>query len=833
MDSILHVMEQVLSTVVSMVRTSCSTLSTAVKDCSFAGRKPHQTGSACEDTKTDEYTTNIENGTKKNHEVNTAPTTTTTTSVTNAQLKALIDQGVAAALAARDTKRSRNGDDSHNSGIGTEGDVGLTMVLKNGNLSFNISNCAVENQVKFATCTLYGVALTWWKSHVKTVGQDAAHSMPWNTLMKMMTDKYSEDFIAYCDASIKGYPDKVYKVVKALYGLHQAPRAWVTSTTKKDGIFISQDKYVDEILRKFNFTYVKSASTLVDLEKPLVKDGDATDVDENLYRSMIGSLMYLTASRLNIMFAVCACTRFQVTPKTSHLLYLKGKPTLGLWYSRDSPFELVAYTDSDYAGETQDRKSTTGGCQFLGNRMISWQCKKQNVVATSITEAEYVAAASCCRQVGDEVVHKELGDRMERAAITASSLEDSRTVSEGSEGFHQIIDFINASHIQYALIKNPKIYVSFIKQVWSTTIAKTSANGEVELTATFDGQVKTITEASLRRHLKLEDNGGITTLPNSEIFEQLALMGLVPPSTSQPPNTQPTPDAEEAILMPHKSPLHSVDSLGRDEGSLSLNELTDLCTSLSKKVEGLESELKQTKQTYSTALTKLILRVKKLEQILMANKSRRRARVVESDNEEDLEDPSKQGRKIIEIDQDPSISLGGYKMRHFKGMSYEDIRPIFEKKRDDSSKPAEGRRKKTLARKRESGKDSEESMKKQKLEDDTEKEDLKAYLDLVPRKEFAMEIKSLGTKYPIVDWKTHVLTEKFMYYQIFRADRSSKNYKIFSEMLDDFDRHDVLNLHRLVEERYATSRPEGYDLMLWGDLKILFQPDEEDKVWRH
>ncbi|GKD71978.1 retrovirus-related pol polyprotein from transposon TNT 1-94, partial [Tanacetum coccineum] len=219
------------------------------------------------------------------------------------------------------------------------------------------------------------------------------------------------------------YPDKVYKVVKALYGLHQAPRAWVTSTTKKDGIFISQDKYVDEILRKFNFTYVKSASTPVDLEKPLVKDGDATDVDENLYRSMIGSLMYLTASRLNIMFAVCACARFQVNPKTSHLLYLKGKPTLGLWYSRDSPFELVAYTDSDYAGATQDRKSTTRGCQFLGNRMISWQCKKQNVVATSTTEAEYVAAASCCRQVGDEVVHKELGDRMERAAITASSLE--------------------------------------------------------------------------------------------------------------------------------------------------------------------------------------------------------------------------------------------------------------------------------------------------------------------------------------------------------------------------------------------------------------------------
>ncbi|GJW93346.1 putative ribonuclease H-like domain-containing protein [Tanacetum coccineum] len=175
---------------------------------------------------------------------------------------------------------------------------------------------------------------------------------------------------------------------------------------KKKGIFISQDKYVHEILRKYNYTDVKSASTPTDLEKPLVQDGDAADVDEHLYRSMIGSLMYLTASRPDIMFAVCACARFQVSPKTSHLLavkrifrYLKGKPSLGLWYSKDSPLELVAYTDSDYAGATQDRKSTTGGCQFLGNRLISWQCKKQTVVATSTTEAEYVAAASCCGQV--------------------------------------------------------------------------------------------------------------------------------------------------------------------------------------------------------------------------------------------------------------------------------------------------------------------------------------------------------------------------------------------------------------------------------------------------
>nr|GFC58746.1 uncharacterized mitochondrial protein AtMg00810-like [Tanacetum cinerariifolium] len=155
---------------------------------------------------------------------------------------------------------------------------------------------------------------------------------------------------------------------------------------KEDGIFINQDKYVAEILKKFGLTEGKSASTPIDIEKPLLKDPDGKDVDVRIYRSMISSLMYLTSTRPDIMFAVCACTRFQVTPKISHLhavkrifRYLKGKPNLGLWYPKDSPFDLVAYSDSDYAGASLDRKSTTRGCQFLGSRLISWQCKKQTV----------------------------------------------------------------------------------------------------------------------------------------------------------------------------------------------------------------------------------------------------------------------------------------------------------------------------------------------------------------------------------------------------------------------------------------------------------------------
>ncbi|GKB87747.1 hypothetical protein Tco_0960019 [Tanacetum coccineum] len=149
---------------------------------------------------------------------------------------------------------------------------------------------------------------------------------------------------------------------------------------KSDGIFISQDKYVADILKKFDFATVKTAGTPIETNKALLKDEEAKDVDVHLYRSMIGSLMYLIASRLDIMFAICACARFQVTPKVSHLhavkrifRYLKGQPKLGLWYPRDSPFDLEAFSDSDYAGASLDRKSTTG--------------------------AEYVAAANCYGQV--------------------------------------------------------------------------------------------------------------------------------------------------------------------------------------------------------------------------------------------------------------------------------------------------------------------------------------------------------------------------------------------------------------------------------------------------
>ncbi|GJW68812.1 putative ribonuclease H-like domain-containing protein [Tanacetum coccineum] len=510
------------------------------------------------------------------------------------------------------------------------------------------------------------------------------------------------------------HPKKVYKVVKALYGLHQAPRAWyatlstflekhgykrgtidktlfikrdkkdimlvqvyvddiIFGSTKKswcdefealmksrfqmssmgeltfflglqvkqnkEGIFISQDKYVAEILKKFDLVSVKTAITPMETKVALTKDEEAVDVDVHLYRSMIGSLMYLTASRPDIMYAVCVCSRFQVTPKTSHLnavkrifKYLKGKPNLGLWYPRESPFDLEAFSDSDYGGSNLDRKSTTGGCQFLGQRLISWQCKKQTIVATSTTEAEYVAAANCCGQVlwvqnqlldygfnfmntkihidnesticivknpvyhsktkHIEIRHHFIRDCYEKKLIRVEKIHTDLNVADlltkpfdgprfnflvsivllpasttslvpkpskfsvqvttfyyyfrfmaqlkycdkhnqvgflrkpdESAGFAEIVDFLRGSNLRYALTTNPTIYDSLVKQFWQTATANTLADGTLELQATIDTIIYTITKASIRHKLQLADALGITMLPNNEIFKGMGQMG--------------------------------------------------------------------------------------------------------------------------------------------------------------------------------------------------------------------------------------------------------------------------------------------------------------------
>ncbi|KAJ9542486.1 hypothetical protein OSB04_028992 [Centaurea solstitialis] len=173
-----------------------------------------------------------------------------------------------------------------------------------------------------------------------------------------------------------------------------------------DGIFINQSKYISDLLKKYDMSGCNSIGTPMATGNSLVPDHEGKDVDLRNYRSMVGSLMYLTTSRPDIMFATCVCSRYQAKPKESHLAavkrifrYLKGTPYYGIWYPKGLGFELQAYTDADYGGCNMDRKSTSGHLQFLGNKLVSWASKKQQCVSTSTAESEYVAAASCCSQV--------------------------------------------------------------------------------------------------------------------------------------------------------------------------------------------------------------------------------------------------------------------------------------------------------------------------------------------------------------------------------------------------------------------------------------------------
>ncbi|KAH9689830.1 Integrase catalytic domain-containing protein [Citrus sinensis] len=249
------------------------------------------------------------------------------------------------------------------------------------------------------------------------------------------------------------FPDHVYKLSKALYGLKQAPRAWYDrlknflldndfSMGKADTTLFVKHKnqdilivqiYVDDIIfgstnellckdfsscmsqefemsmmgeLKFGYDNGTAKSTPMSTTIKLDKDEKGKEVDIKTYRGMIGSLLYLTASRPDIMFSVCLCARFQSCPKESHMLavkrifrYLIGTINLGLWYPRGTHIDLTCYSDADFAGYKVDRKSTSGTCHFLGHSLVSWFSKKQNSVALSTTEAEYIAAGSCCAQI--------------------------------------------------------------------------------------------------------------------------------------------------------------------------------------------------------------------------------------------------------------------------------------------------------------------------------------------------------------------------------------------------------------------------------------------------
>ncbi|GJX11641.1 putative ribonuclease H-like domain-containing protein [Tanacetum coccineum] len=706
-------------------------------------------------------------------------------------------------------------------------------------------------------------------------------------------------------------------------------------TQKDDGIFISQDKYMDKILKKFGFSTVKTASTLMETTKLLLKDAEAEDVDVHLYRSMIGSLMYLTSSRPDIMFVVCACARFQVTPKVLHLhavkiifRYLKGQPKLGLWYPKDSPFDLEAYSDSDYAGASlEDRKSTTRELYLL---------------------------------------------------------------------LFVIINIVSIER-NYALTVNPTTYTSCIKQFWAIAKAKT-VNREVQIQALVDGKKVIVTKTSVRETLLITKGvDGTGLLPNATIFAELeknrregkgffgrvtplfetmmvqaqeegegSEMSAVPqhtstinqPLSSQPPKKQkprktkkqnievsqpsdPTQPMADETKNVESVPIHSNDPLLSGEDRLKLNEFLELCTKLSERVLDLEN----TKTSQAAEITKLKERVKKLER---RNKSRtlRHKRLRKGRKIANLDADAKEVKvekvvsnvevtivnatpttvdeltlaqtlikikaakpKVVTIAatttttvvtrpkargvvvQEPTMMEANYELaqrlqaeeqgeltieerskffvelmdkrkKHFAKLRAEEIRrksstkaqirnqmyaylknmannkhnsfvPMDIEVVKGSKSQEEGSKKRT----REELKSN--NSKKQKIDENVEDEvdykaEMKKLMGIVPDDEVAIDAIPLATNSPIiVDWNI-IKDGKMGYFQIIRADGSSRRYSTMIRMLQNIDREDLETLWKLVKAKHGNTRlEEAYERVLWGDLKVIFEPYVESEVWRN
>nr|GEV42874.1 hypothetical protein [Tanacetum cinerariifolium] len=627
-----------------------------------------------------------------------------------------------------------------------------------------------------------------------------------------------------------------------------------------DRIFISQDKYVAEILRKFGFTDVKSDSTPIKIEKPLIKDPDSEDMDVHIYKSIIGSLMYLTSSRPDII---------------------------------DSPFNLVASSDSDYAGASLDRKSTIG----------------VNAVRHFITAVSYELMLFGLIKVDD---------------INLMLLDT-------SEGFDQIMDFLNAHIIQYALVVNPTIYVSCIKQFCDTDIVK-KVNDDVQLRALIDGKKVVVSEAIIRIDRHLDDSDGVECLPNEEIFEELARMGYEKPppkltfykaffsaqwkfwihtlvqylsakraawnefscfmtsaviclatcrkfnfskymfdsmvrNVDSPSkflmyprflqvvldnqfnhnhmlkkkfkyllllhhlalqDPTPTPHAtplQDQPSTPHASPPQEQLTTPYECYMPLLTTLMETCATLSQKVAELERD------KHSQAME--ILQLKK------------RIAAIDADEDVTLVDLEKD-EEVVTMDAEPQERLNQKEVNAVsKGVSavstpklVSAIEPTLSDDDDVTMTMAQTliklkAKKAKLLDKQIAQKLHDEEVQNTAARDKQEKDDMERalnMLEIISVPEFKVE--ALQVKYPIIDMEIHYEGLR-VYWKIIRVRGITEAYQVFEDMLKGFDREDLVALWNLVKEKFSSAVPsEDKEKALWVELQRQFEPDADDVLWK-
>ncbi|GJZ70200.1 putative ribonuclease H-like domain-containing protein [Tanacetum coccineum] len=436
------------------------------------------------------------------------------------------------------------------------------------------------------------------------------------------------------------FPKHVYRVVKALYGLHQAPRAWYARLST----FLLKHNYRRGTIDKTLFIKKNSRDIL------LVQQGQV--VPRHAYAF---SLDYGESMIVKKIFK-----------------YLKGQPKLGLWYPRDSPFVLEAYSDSDYAGSNGDRKSTTGGCQFLGRRLISWQCKKQTIMATSSTEAEYVAAANCCGQVLKIHTDENVADLLTKAFDGPSTKSGSWDqfgsqvaialicLTEGRRFLQMILEIEPRNTKQYHAFKltskmfaNMRLnfqgdHMPLLGTMLPPAQAAIAGESSGEAAPSNPQTVpETITEPDHSHDHESTPPRPTTTTSSAPVNEQGPSSDPNIASSSRPHESAPdlftSTDVEDETMGGsfQTSPPRSTQAppegtaSGGAEDLDKLTALSSLVSTLMQKVNTQESELKAHKRLFQEVVGKLVKKVKLLEDKLKGRK--RKFVMTDSDKEEDAE----------------------------------------------------------------------------------------------------------------------------------------------------------------------------------------------------
>nr|GEY76231.1 hypothetical protein [Tanacetum cinerariifolium] len=578
------------------------------------------------------------------------------------------------------------------------------------------------------------------------------------------------------------FPDKVYKVEKALYGLHQAPRACKER--------VEQDKYVAEVLKKFDFVNVKTASTPMESNKPLIKDKEAKDVDVHLYRSMIGSLMYLTASRPDITFAVCACASL-------------------------------------------DRKSTTEGCQFLGKRLISWQCKKQTIVANSITEAEYVAAANCCGQKTQKSKRKQ---RKEAEISHDESKDKDHVPTPFSDPLPSGEDS------------------SILNELMGKMIEEIDQNAEIALDDETQGRINN------DEMFGVDDLGGEEVVMDSAVklsikpkvvVQEQEMSTTIPAAGTTVTTVVPTLRAKCIVFHEQKqSQIPTVSSL-KDKGKAKMIEpekyLMRVNEEYARKLQAEEQEAarlsraQQDKEANNSwdnmqammdadGLLAEKLQAREREEFYEVQKVRLLVKLIEKIKKHftAMRAQKKRNKPPTKTQMKSQMStylkhMGGYKQSHLKGRSFDEIKKLFDREMrkvndfiamDSEVQKSSAKEAQESSTKRTSKHLESDISKKQKIDKNVkpvidDSKELKKCMEIVldDGDEVLIEATPISSRSPtIIDYKIHNEGKK-NYFKIIRAD--VKNIFKKKKPVDDMDN------------------------LLFRTLKTMFEHHVEDTIWTY